>query len=423
MHTNSSNTLISTGLKTLTAAVVSALMLISTAEAAGLGKLTVLSSLGQPLRAEIELTAVSPDEADGLVAKLASPETYQQANIDFNPALLSLQFAIEQRNGRKFVRVTSNQAMNEPFVDMLMELGGTKSRLVREYTLLLDPAGQRQNQPVQLAAPAPAARQPANASASRSATAPVSQASSFQPVPGSTITDATRAAAARAVANSAGGGAAKQSVANTSGNTAVAKPSAAAPAATASSGDYHVKKGDTLVGIANANLPSGISLDQMLVALYRSNEGAFVGKNMNRLRSGQILSIPDADSARSISKSEARNVVLAQSKDFKSYRNTLASQVEAAAPNQAAESKQSGGGKITAKVEEQATPASESKDKLKLSRGAAAAGVAAGVAGNKEAAATAATEEKLRVKKLQPKRSRASRNSKRMSAICKRRWN
>ncbi|MFJ2986670.1 FimV/HubP family polar landmark protein [Collimonas sp. NPDC087041] len=398
MHTNSSNTLISTGLKTLTAAVVSALMLISTAEAAGLGKLTVLSSLGQPLRAEIELTAVSPDEADGLVAKLASPETYQQANIDFNPALLSLQFAIDQRNGRKFVRVTSNQAMNEPFVDMLMELGGTKSRLVREYTLLLDPAGQRQNQPVQLAAPAPAARQAANASSNRSVAAPVSQAPSFQPAPGSTISDATRAAAARAVANASGGSAAKPATSNASGNTAgaVAKPAAAAPAATAASGDYHVKKGDTLVGIANANLPSGISLDQMLVALYRSNEGAFVGKNMNRLRSGQILSIPDADSARSVSKSEARGVVLAQSKDFKSYRNTLASQVEAAAPNQAAESKQSGGGKITAKVEEQATPASESKDKLKLSRGAAAAAAAAaGAAGSKEAAATAATEEKI----------------------------
>src|SRR5579872_5730580 len=153
MHPNSSNKFISTGLKTLTAAVVSAMLMISSAEAAGLGKLTVLSSLGQPLRAEIELTSVSQDEAGSLVAKLASPETYQQANIDFNPALLSLQFAIDQRNGRRFVRVTSTQPINEPFVDMLMELGGTKARLVREYTLLLDPAGQRQAQPAQIAAP------------------------------------------------------------------------------------------------------------------------------------------------------------------------------------------------------------------------------------------------------------------------------
>ena len=391
MHPNSSNKFISTGLKTLTAAVVSAMLMISSAEAAGLGKLTVLSSLGQPLRAEIELTSVSQDEAGSLVAKLASPETYQQANIDFNPALLSLQFAIDQRNGRRFVRVTSTQPINEPFVDMLMELGGTKARLVREYTLLLDPAGQRQAQPAQIAAPAAPRATAATATAAVAPrSAPVQQAAQASSSTGSTITDATRAAAAKAVAsgaNSATGTAGKPAAAATSA-ASPAKAAAAAPAG----GDYHVKKGDTLARIASENLPAGISLDQMLVALYRSNEGAFVGKNMNRLRSGQILSIPNADSAGAVSKTEARNVVVAQSKDFKSYRNTLAGLVESAAPNAAAESRQSSGGKITAKVEEQATPASESKDKLKLSRGSAAA--AAGAADAK-AAANAATEEKI----------------------------
>jgi len=389
MHLNSSNKFISTGLKTLTAAVVSAMLMISSAEAAGLGKLTVLSSLGQPLRAEIELTSVSQDEAGSLVAKLASPETYQQANIDFNPALLSLQFAIDQRNGRRFVRVTSTQPINEPFVDMLMELGGTKARLVREYTLLLDPAGQRQAQPAQIAAPAaPRATAATAAAAVAPRSAPIQQAAQAPSSAGSTISDATRAAAARAVASGANGatGTAGKPVAATASSPA--KAAAAAPAG----GDYHVKKGDTLARIASENLPAGISLDQMLVALYRSNEGAFVGKNMNRLRSGQILSIPNADSAGSVSKSEAKNVVVAQSKDFKSYRNTLAGLVESAAPNAAAESKQSSGGKITAKVEEQATPASESKDKLKLSRGSAA--TAAGAADAK-AAANAATEEKI----------------------------
>ncbi|SFB74071.1 FimV/HubP family polar landmark protein [Collimonas sp. OK412] len=391
MHLNSSNKFISTGLKTLTAAVVSTLLMVSSVEAAGLGKLTVLSSLGQPLRAEIELTSVSADEVGTLVAKLASPETYQQANIDFNPALMSLQFAIDQRNGRRFVRVTSTQPINEPFVDMLMELGGTKARLVREYTLLLDPAGQRQAQPAQIAAApaAPRATTGALNAAPRSAPAQT-QTSQVQSQGGvaSTITDATRAAAARAVAGgaTAPAGSASKPVASasTAGSPAKSSSAAAAPA----SGDYQVKKGDSLARIASENLPAGISLDQMLVALYRSNEGAFVGKNMNRLRSGQILSIPDADSARSVSKSEARNIVLAQSNDFKSYRNKLAGMVESAAPNAAAESRQSSGGKITAKVEEQATPASESKDKLKLSRGAAADAKAA-------AAATAATEEKI----------------------------
>ncbi|AMP15161.1 FimV/HubP family polar landmark protein [Collimonas pratensis] len=383
MHPNSSNKFISTGLKTLTAAVVSTLLMVANVEAAGLGKLTVLSSLGQPLRAEIELTSVSQDEATGLVAKLASPETYQQANIDFNPALLSLQFAIDQRGDRRFVRVTSSQPINEPFVDMLMELGGTKSHLVREYTLLLDPAGQRQAQLAQMAAPARSGTTGTAAAAPVARMAPSQAAPSSQSSGGSTISDATRAAAARAVAG--GGNSPAAGKATGSGS-----PAKAAPAAESSGGDYHVKKGDTLARIASENLPAGVSLDQMLVALYRSNEGAFVGKNMNRLRSGQILSIPDAASAGSVSKSEARNVVVAQSKDFKSYRNTLAGLVESAAPAAGAEPRQSSGGKITAKVEEQATPASESRDKLKLSRGAAAAGAA-----DAKAAATAATEEKI----------------------------
>jgi pilus assembly protein FimV len=87
----------SSALKQLTAAVASAMVLMSSAHAAGLGKLTVLSALGQPLRAEIELTSVSQEEAAGLAAKLASPDAFRTANIDFNPALLSLRFNVVQR--------------------------------------------------------------------------------------------------------------------------------------------------------------------------------------------------------------------------------------------------------------------------------------------------------------------------------------
>eukprot|EP01030_Chromulinospumella_sphaerica_P007977 gene7977-7805_t len=137
-------------LKTLTGAVASAVLMAS-AHAAGLGKLTVLSSLGQPLRAEIELTAVSADEAQALVAKLAPADAYRVANIDFNPALLSLRFDIEQRAGRQVIKVSSSQPINEPFVDMLMELNWNGGRIVREYTFLLDPAEMRATQAPQVA--------------------------------------------------------------------------------------------------------------------------------------------------------------------------------------------------------------------------------------------------------------------------------
>ncbi|MDY7548503.1 hypothetical protein RGU75_20000 [Glaciimonas sp. CA11.2] len=156
----------SVGLKTITSAVISSMVMMAGAHAAGFGKLTILSSLGQPLRAEIELTSVAKDEESQLVAKLASADAYKQANIDFNPALLSLQFSIDQRGVRKFVRVTSTQPINEPFVAVLMELGGTNTRVVREYNVLLDPASSHVAQSAQITVPVrPSAVGPTIASA------------------------------------------------------------------------------------------------------------------------------------------------------------------------------------------------------------------------------------------------------------------
>ncbi|UUZ53198.1 hypothetical protein LP419_30485 [Massilia sp. H-1] len=101
-------------MKTLSGAIASAVLLSSTAHAAGLGKLTVLSSLGQPLNAEIELTAVTAEEASALTAKLAPTDAFRQANIDFNPALLTLRFSVEKRGSRQFIKITSPTPVNEP---------------------------------------------------------------------------------------------------------------------------------------------------------------------------------------------------------------------------------------------------------------------------------------------------------------------
>ncbi len=126
-------------LKTLSAAVLSSLF-FSHAHAVGLGDLTVQSALGQPLRAEIELVSTAQGDASPLRVKLASYEAYRQANIEFNAALQSLRFSVEQRGDRQVIRVLSTQPMNEPFIDMLLELGSGGGRMVREYVFLLDPA-------------------------------------------------------------------------------------------------------------------------------------------------------------------------------------------------------------------------------------------------------------------------------------------
>ena len=109
------------------------------AHAAGLGKLTVLSPLGQPLNAEIEVVALQAGEEDGLTARLASPEAFKQAGIEFNGTLLSVRLSVERRGSRSFIKLTTTQPMNDPFLELLVELQWNAGRLVREYTFLLDP--------------------------------------------------------------------------------------------------------------------------------------------------------------------------------------------------------------------------------------------------------------------------------------------
>lgn len=368
MHLDRRPAIGSLALKTLSAAIASAL-LFSNAYAAGLGKLTVLSPLGQPLRAEIELTSVSKEENGALVAKLASPDAFRQANIDYNPALGSLRFAIEQRGERQFIRLTSSQPLNEPFVDMLLELSGPNGRLIREYTFLLDPADLRMGQSPQVA-PVPVPQVAGGRAAQTESAAP---APAVQPAP---ARKPPREATPR-----------------------VERP-APQQVAEAQVNEYQVRGGDSLGKIARRVKPAGVSLDQMLVALYQTNPDAFVGQNMNRLKAGEILSVPSAEAAKAVSPDEARSIVVAQAADFNHYRNKLAGQVASAAAQKTAEARQSAGGKIAAKIEEQSTPASESKDKLKLSNALPAASAESAEA-DRIAQEKAVAEANARVKELE----------------------
>ena len=338
MHLNTRSKITSFALKTLSGAIASAVILSSSAYAAGLGKLTVMSGLGQPLNAEIELTSVSAEEAKSLVARLAPADAFRVANIEFNPALLSLRFAVEQRGSRQFIKITSSQPVNEPFVDMLLELSWSSGKLVREYTFLLDPADLRTTQSAQVSAPVDVLSQGSRSTPSRSTAPARTPAASAAPAPAST-------------------------------SSAPPRQRAAAPAESgATASEYKVQKGDTLGKIAANLKPVEVSLDMMLVALYRANPDAFAGNNMNRLKSGQILNVPDSAAIKGTGSGEAKGVVIAHAADFNAYRNKLAGQVATAAPEKAQEATQSTGGKITSKVEERPTAANVAQDKLKLSK-------------------------------------------------------
>lgn len=115
----------------------------STAGAAGLGKLVVLSALGEPFRAEIDLSGVTDgEERTVLTPRLAPPGMYLFADFRYNPALAGARLDIRARsNGRHVIEIISARPVNEPFVYLLVELESNAMRMVRGYTALLDPHG------------------------------------------------------------------------------------------------------------------------------------------------------------------------------------------------------------------------------------------------------------------------------------------
>ena len=351
MHKQKRTSVISLGHKVLSVAVTSALLFMSDANATGMGRLTVLSSLGQPLKAEIELTSPNKDEIDSLVPKLASAEAFRQANIEFNPALSALRFSVEPKGTGFVIKVSSSQPMNEPFVDLLLEITSSNGKLLREYTFLLDPAELRNSQSPQIATPSSVVNKGQSLS--------INQLSSQQ-----TQQPLSRPASSMPIAVTA--------------NQSNEKKDTGRP--TKAADEYAVKSGDTLGKIAAAYKQEGVSLDQMLVSLYRANPQAFIGKNMNRLKAGQILSVPDADGVKSSAgtTSAAHAVVLAHAADFNAYRNHLADYVDRSQSAKTVTAKQSASGLISAKVKEVPSATTEALDKLKLSKAAPTANEKAG---------------------------------------------
>lgn len=284
------------------------------AQAAGMGQINVFSGLGQPLRAEIQVSATA-QELQSLTARIASPEAFRQANVNYSSAVSAIRVSVDTRASRPVIRLSSDRPINDPFVDLLVELNWANGRMAREYTFLLDP--------VDLAAPRPLAA----------------------------AVDAPATPAARPL-------------------QPAVRP--AVPSATSAIPDaYTVRRGDTLRRIAAANTPPGVTLDQMLVALFRANPGAFDGGNINRLRAGSVLNVPSVDEALSVSSVEAKREIRAQSADFEAYRRSLATASAQRAPVVAEEAQQESAGRIVPKVEEPA-PVAETADQVKVSRSQAA---------------------------------------------------
>jgi len=356
-----------------------ALALPVLAHAAGLGRLTVHSYLGQPLRAEIEVVSLQAGEESSLEAQLASGNAFAQAGIEFNVALNTMRFAVDKRGGKPIILMTTRQPVNEPFLDVLVELRWSTGLFVREYTILLDPPGYEGPKPQ----PAAGAAAGTSAAASTSAPAPSAAAApgaaTTTQAAGATTSEVSPAPRVEARPMESAESAAAKPEAKPEPAQAKAAPApppsataaAAAPAATSAAPSpqgpqtYEVKKGDTLGEIALRYRPAGVTYHQMLIALQRANEDAFIRNNINLVRAGRILTIPDAQDAAAVEPADANRLVFAQHADFAEYRSRLATAV-ASAPAAPKPTEQSAAGPITVKPEA-AKPAAPT-DQLKLSR-------------------------------------------------------
>ncbi|MGI9237791.1 MAG: FimV/HubP family polar landmark protein [Woeseiaceae bacterium] len=275
--------------------LVLVLLLASEAWAIGLGDIELDSALNEPLRAEISLLSATPDELASLTVMLASSETFDRYGIDRPFYLQDIEFNVVNDARGAVVQLRSRQAMTEPFLTFLVEASWPSGRLLREYTVLLDPP---------TFAPPAAQQAPAVTAPSRSTPADsgrIEQPRAAQPEP-SVTESPPRASAPRSRPS------------QPSSSPAVDNR----PFDASAGGDYVVQRNETLWGIASRVRPdSRLTMNQTMLAIFEANRDAF-GGNINMLRAGAALRIPSADEIVSISSGNAFQEVKRQNEAWSS---------------------------------------------------------------------------------------------------------
>lgn len=293
----------------------------------GLGEIEVNSALNQKLSADIELLSTTPEDSENIIVRLASRKDFTRAGLDRPYALNDLRFKAEIINGVPHIKVSSGSPIREPFLNFLVEVDWPNGHLLREYTVLLDPPvfmTQAASAPVQQARfdSRPNARP--NASGTIYATptaAPVVRAPVVvQPVasqpavrqPVRAVKQTQVQAAPPVIRQPVQQQVIQQQV------EAVWNPPAAPVAS-----EYRIKKGDTAWRLAEAMRPDqSVSMEQMMVAMLQHNPDSFIDGNINGLRRGYVLRVPDYEQITSVSKDSAKALVRNQAALWRQYQQT-----------------------------------------------------------------------------------------------------
>jgi pilus assembly protein FimV len=299
--------------------LMSALLSPNALFALGLGEIHLNSALNQPFDADIDLVSAADEDLSALRASIAPGDTFSRYGLDKPAYLADFTFRVVRgANGQDVLKVTSPRPVTEPFVTLLVEANWPRGRLLREYTVLLDP-------PVY----APSARAVAAPVASPRVTAAPSAQSRESDI---------EAAEPFAAAPQTSGAASSPDAPARPARTSVAAPSISAGST------YRVRQNDTLWKIASAAYPGTRSdVNRAMVAIYQSNPQAFDG-NINVLRAGSLLKVPTASDVSAISASAAAVEV---SRQYRMWREGVP----------AAEGPDAASGRLRLVTPEQGTPA------------------------------------------------------------------
>ena len=300
------------------------------AQALSLGRMQVQSFLGESLRAELELRDVSEADAKSFKAEVSPAATFKALGLEYQSAYTELAFNLQLLpEGRALLKISGSRPVAVNFIELVFDFSWASGRTTRDFTLLIMPPAT----PGPVAPVAPAVQE---------APAPAAAPAAAAQMPAAVPAPATPAPAVQAPK----------------------------PAAAKGGSRLTVKAGDTASELAVQAKSVNVSLDQMLLAMLRSNPEAFVANNVNRLLAGAELSVPTPDQAQALDPVEARKTILLQSQDFDAYRQQLANKAKEA---NVAPAGRTASGKVQSAVKD-ASPDAAATDKLTLSKGAVQAG-------------------------------------------------
>ena len=266
-----------------------------TAWALSLGRATVQSTLGQSLNAEIEVSISSEAEAESLTVGIANSQTYAAANLDYSPLIKGLKISLQNRGaGSALIHVVGEQPVNEPVVQLLLEARWSTGKMVRSFTLFIDPP------------PAGGQSTPAPNATPSAVPTPVVVA---ETIPAPQPTEAPQDTRKDGDTSKPG----------------LAPPSKTLPGADTARRSMVVRKGQTARQIAAGIHAKGASVEQVMLALLRANPQAFMAGNINRLKAGAELTLDPLPDMQSVGSAEAAKEVSRQAAAYAAWHRNMAS--------------------------------------------------------------------------------------------------